>query len=82
MKNTFIEEMKKLDIKFKTMTSEDVFDNELKNLEILISGLPDTKVGGCIAVKFSELVEELYYGEMQHLPNSMLRWMAQYGYEV
>ena len=82
MKITFIEEFKKLEIKFKTMTSEEVNDNEMENMYRLIDDLPDTKISGFIQNKFSDLVEDMYDGSLQYLPNSLLHWMSQCGYEV
>mgnify|MGYP003643174149 CR=1 FL=1 len=82
MKSTFIEEFKKLEIKFEKMTSEEVNDNEMDNMDRLIAELPDTKIGGLIENKFNALAGEMYYGELQYLPNSLLHWISQCKYEV
>jgi len=81
MKNSFIEELKKLEIKFKGMTSKEVNDNEMDSMEKLVYDLPDSKIGGCIETKFIELREEMFFKELQYLPNSLLHWIVQCGYE-
>ena len=51
-------------------------------MDRLIAELPDTKIGGLIENKFNALAGEMYYGELQYLPNSLLHWISQCKYEV